>query len=87
MYDQKNADSLFTSLPLLRQLLPLPFEQLLPAGALKLKGEMTLQQREEHAKSEGTKWLSTGELDLMLSILLCDERYEDAAYIHPTTDF
>ncbi len=86
VYDQKDADSLFTSLPLLRQLLPLPFEQLLPAGALKLKGEMSLQQREEHTKSGGTKWLSTGELDLMLSILLCDGRYEDAAYILPTSN-
>jgi hypothetical protein len=86
VYDQKDADSLFTSLPLLRQLLPLPFEQLLPAGALELKGEMSLQQREEHTKSEETKWLSTGELDLMLSILLCDGRYEDATYILPTSD-
>ena len=81
VYDQKDADSLFTSLPLLRKLLSLPFEQLLPAGALKLKGEMSLHQREEHTKSEGTQWLSTGELDLTLSLLLCDGRYEDAAYI------
>ncbi len=44
MYDQKDADGLFTSLPLLRQLLPFPLERILPAGALKLKGEMSLQQ-------------------------------------------
>jgi hypothetical protein len=83
VYDQKDADSLFASLPLLRQLLPLPMEQLLPAGALKLKVEMSLQQQEEHSKSEGTKWLSSGELDLMPSILLCNGRYEDAAYLLP----
>jgi hypothetical protein len=86
VYDQKDDDSLFASLPLLRQLVPLPFEQLLPAAAHKLKGEMSLQQQEKHIKSEGSKWLLTGELDLMLFILLCDGRYEDAAYIHPTTD-
>ena len=84
VYDQKDADGLLASLPLLRQLLPLPFEQLLPAGALTLKGKMTLKRREEHTKSDGTKWISTGELDLMLSILLCDGRYEDAAFILPT---
>ena len=65
MYDHKNADSLFASLRLLRQLLPLPFEQLLPSGALKLIGEMSLRQQEEHTKSEG---LLTGELDFMLSM-------------------
>jgi hypothetical protein len=47
---------------------------------------MTLQQQEELTKSEGTKWLSNGELNLMLSIFLCNGRYEDAAYILPTTD-
>jgi hypothetical protein len=45
---------------------------------------MTLKRREEHTKSDGTKWISTGELDLMLSILLCNGRYEDAAFILPT---
>ncbi len=74
MHDQKDADSLFASLPLLHQLLPQPFEQLLPAGSLKLKVEMSLKQQEEYTKSEGTKWLSSGELDLMLSILLCNGR-------------
>ncbi len=83
VYDQKDADGLLASL-LLCQLLPLPFEQLLPAGALTLKGEKTLKRREEHTKSGGTKWISTGELDLMLSILLCDGSYEDAAFILPT---
>ncbi len=84
VYDQKDAYGLLASLPLLCQLLPLPFEQLLPAGAITLKGEMALKRREEHTKSGETKWISTGELDLMLSILLCDGRYEDAAFILPT---
>ena len=47
-------------------------------------GEMSLQQQEEHFKSEAAKWLSTGKLDLTLSIFLCNGRYEVAAYILPT---
>ena len=32
---------------------------------------------------QGFEWFETGEIDLMLSILLCDGRYEDAAFILP----
>jgi hypothetical protein len=83
VYDQKDADSLFASLPLLRKLFPSPLQQLLPAAALRHKGEMTLENRVKHTEDQGMKWMATGELDLMLSILTCDGRYEDAAFILP----
>jgi hypothetical protein len=58
-------------------------DPLLPADSLKLKGEMALACRKQHSKDKGTKWLSTGEVHLMILILLCDGRYEDAAFTLP----
>ncbi|KAI2499609.1 hypothetical protein MHU86_14904 [Fragilaria crotonensis] len=81
VYDRKDADNLFMSLPLLRKLLPGPLDPLLPANSLFLKGEMTLVRRKQHSESEGTQWFSSGEINLMLSILTCDGRYEDATFI------
>ena len=83
MYEQKDANNLFTSLPLLRKLFPLPLEPLLPADSLHLTGEMLLSHRIKHTEMQGFEWFETGEIDLMLSILLCDGRYEDAAFILP----
>jgi hypothetical protein len=83
VYAQKDAESLFASLPLICKLFPLPLEPLLPADSLKLKGEMTLARRKQHTSDRGMKWFSTGEIDLMLSILSLDGRYEDAAFILP----
>jgi hypothetical protein len=85
VYGQKDATSLYTSLPLLRKLFPNPLEPLLPAASLKDKGEMTLAQRKQHTEMAGTKWFLRGELDLMISILACDGRYEDAAFILPVS--
>jgi hypothetical protein len=59
---------------------------LLPASSLPIKGEISLINRIEHSKSKGTKWMASGEMDLMLSILSSDGRYEDLAYILPYTD-
>jgi hypothetical protein len=84
-YGQKDVANSFTSLPLLRKLFPNPLEPLLPAALLKNKGEMSLAQRKQHTEKAGTEWFSTGELDLMLSILACDGRYEDAAFIMPVS--
>ena len=67
----------------MRKLFPGSLDPLLPADLLKRKGEITLARRKQHSKDKGTKWLSTGEVNLMLSILLCDGRYEDAALILP----
>ena len=82
-YEQKDADNLFASLPLLRKLFPTPLEPLLPAASMRTKGEMEFERRKQHSEQHGKKWFSTGEVDLMLSILLCDGRYEDAAFILP----
>jgi hypothetical protein len=61
-------------------------EPLLPAALLKNIGEMSLAQRKQHPPEKaGTEWFLTGELDLMLSILVCDGRYEDAAFILPVS--
>jgi hypothetical protein len=83
VYEKKDVKNLFVSLPLMQKLFPGPLDPLLPADSAKLKGEMTLACRKQHSKDKGTKRLSTGEVNLMLSILLCDGRYEDAAFILP----
>ncbi len=83
VYEKKDVKNLFVSLPLMQKLFHEPSDPLLPADSLKLKGEMTLARRKQHSKVKVTKWLSTGEVNLMLSILLCDGRYEDAAFILP----
>ena len=50
-----------------------------------MKGEMSFLNRLEHSEKAGKKWMGSGEIDLMLSILACDGRYEDVAFILPVT--
>ncbi len=82
-----NIHNAFLGLPLLQSFLPKKseFSTLLPAASLPIKGEISLINLIEHSKAKGTKWMASGEMDLMLSILSCDGRYEDLAYILPYT--
>ena len=86
-YTLRDIHEARTGLPLIKLLLPneSALHSLLPAHALPVKGEMSFLNRHLHSKSGGTKWLATGELDLMLSILSFDGRYEDIAFILPIT--
>jgi hypothetical protein len=86
-YLPKDFHDAFLGLPLLQNLLPKKseFTTLLPPASLPIKGEISLLNRIEHSKAKGTKWMASGEMDLMLSILSSDGRYEDLAYILPYT--
>ncbi len=86
-YLPKDFHDAFLGLPLLQNLLPKKskFSTLLPAASLSIKGEISLLHRIEHSKAKGTKWMASGEMDLMLSILSSDRHYEDLAYILPYT--
>jgi hypothetical protein len=66
----KDIHNAFLGLPLLQSLLPnrSGFSTLLPAASLPIKGEISLINRIEHRKAKGTKWMASGEMDLMLSI-------------------
>ena len=79
--------TIFLCLFLLQSFLPKKneFSTLLPAASLPIKGEISLLNRIEHSKAKGTKWMASGEMDLMLSILSCDDRHEDLACILPWT--
>ncbi len=84
-YLPKDFHDAFLGLPLLQNLLPKKskFCTLLPAASLPMKGEISLLNRIKHSKANGTKWMASGEMDLMLPILSSDGRYEDLAYILP----
>ncbi len=75
--------NLFTLLPLLQKLFPNPLEPLLPAASLKNKGKKSLAQRKQHTEKAGTEWFSTGELDLMLSILASDVQEDSFSSLLP----
>ena len=79
-YLPKDFHDAFLGLPLLQNLLPKKskFTTLLPPASLPIKGEISLLNRIEHSKAKGTKWMAIGgEMDLMLSILSSDGRYEE----------
>jgi hypothetical protein len=87
VYTLKDIHDAREGLPLIKELLPNESAQLslLLAHALPVKGEMTFLNRHLHSQSAGRKWLATGELDLMLSIMSFDGRYEDISFILPVT--
>jgi hypothetical protein len=87
-YTPKDLHDAFLGLPLLQDLKPelKEFSTLLPAASLPIKGELLLGHRIEHSKAKGTRWMATGEQDLVLSILSSDGRYEDLAFILSHTD-
>ena len=81
----KDLTDAFVSFPLLRELYPEKPDRtfLLPAESLPVKGEVSFLTRIKHTEQMGKKWLATGEMDFMLSILSSDGRYEDIAFILP----
>ena len=44
---------------------------------------MLLVNRSEHTTKEGKGWMATGEIDLMISILMFDGRYQDSCFVMP----
>jgi hypothetical protein len=86
-YLPKDFHDAFLGLPLLQSLRPKKseFTTLLTTVLLPIKGEISLLKGIEHSRAKGTKWMASGEMDLMLPILSCDGHYEDLAYILPYT--
>ncbi len=84
-YLPKDFHDAFLGLPLLQNLLPKKseFTTLLPDASLPIKGEISLLNCIEHSKAKGTKWMVSGEMDLMLSILSSDGRYEQLRMVFP----
>ena len=68
-------------LPLLFGLFSGDLRNPLPSNALQVKGDMTVMRRILNSKEEGKTWMATSEIDLMLSFLLSDGRYEDMVFI------
>ncbi|KAI2499199.1 hypothetical protein MHU86_15297 [Fragilaria crotonensis] len=48
-----------------------------------VKGEVRIERRLLHTEAHGVKWMQSGELDLMMAILLCDGRYQDLCFVMP----
>ena len=67
--------------PYMKWLLPSPYECILPHSGCYLKGGMLLVNRVQHSIMKGQKWLASPEIDLMLSTLLMDGRYQDFAFV------
>jgi hypothetical protein len=73
-------------LPLIKALLPPPYDFGVPVSALQVKGEMMLAYRLMHTEQKGKKWLATGEIDLMIATLLWDGRYNDVSFVFTCTN-
>ena len=76
-----DVSSVFESSRLLQRLLPQPLRiPLLFPKALCCRGEMTSIQRLAHTAET---YMSTGEMEMMLALLLCDGRYDNEVSIVP----
>ena len=82
-WTEGNLKKLFTAHPFIKWLLPAPLQNLLPYSACHLGGVMKLSQRIEHSNANGTAWMASGELDLLLSTILIDGRYQNFSFILP----
>ena len=70
-------------LPLIQQLLPPPYQTVIPRTTSFVRGEMLLFNRSEHTKKAGEGWMATSEIDLMISILMFDGRYQNSCFVMP----
>jgi hypothetical protein len=60
-----------------------PLQALLPYSSCHLGGLMKLSQRIEHSNLEATSWMASGELDLLLSTIMIDGRYQNFSFVLP----
>ena len=83
MYNESDFDTAMKDLHVLSEFLPkqdFPPVHLLPRASMKIHGCLKTVQREEHLKSSKT-WFASSEMDLMLSILLRDGRYDSSVSV------
>lgn len=68
----------------IRVLLPHPLQDpLCPPDAFCVGGEMLSIRRIQHSEKNGTDYISLGELDMMLAVIMADGRYNDHVTIIP----
>ena len=80
-YSISLIEKLVKNLPLIQELLPPTYANPVPATSLPVKGHMSILRRIIHSHSEGTTWMSSSEMDLMVATLMLDGRYEDSAFV------
>jgi hypothetical protein len=80
-HDLPTLKKWFIALPLIKALLPAPYIEVAPYSNYRYGGEMKIGARLQHTQLKGEVWMATGEIDLMVNILLWDGRYNDIALI------
>jgi hypothetical protein len=74
-------DKVVSGLHMVENLLPGHLSPLLPPGSIHLHGEILMENRKNHGRMKGTAWMSTGKLETMTALLMCDGRYDDTVAI------
>ena len=82
-YSISLIEKLLKGLPLVQELLPPIYAHPVHATSLPIKGSMSILRRIIHSHSEGTTWMQSSKMDLMVATLMRDGRYEDSASILP----
>jgi hypothetical protein len=67
LYSISLIEKLLKGLPLLQELLPPTYVHPVPATSLPVKGGMSILRRILHSHSEGTTWMQSSEMDLMVA--------------------
>ena len=81
LYSNEDFAKFFKQLPLMGTLQPWKSDlPLAPRGANPLRGHMDCSRRAQH---DDTTWMSSGELELFMSLLLRDRRYDKDITILP----
>lgn len=83
-HSKKNMMKLFNGFPLLKSLLPPPYDFTLSSAPQFIQGDMLISNRLLHTQSVGTKWMATAEIDLMISTILWDGRYSHSCFVFPS---
>ena len=82
-FDSKTTRAWFKDLPLITDLLPPPYDFTLPSSTIGMYGDVLIASRVLHStprspgKPPGQRWLTNGEIGLMLTTLMWDGRYHD----------
>jgi hypothetical protein len=82
-YSISLIEKLLKGLPHIQELLPPTYANPVPATSLPVKGHISILRRIIHSHSDGTTWMSSSEMDLMVATLMLDGRYEDSAFVVP----
>ena len=82
MLTNDEFSNLFSKAPEVKKYLPTPLQHILPSTSHHLHGDMTSTRRYDHTYNT---YMSDGELELMLAIILGDGRYEESISIVPLT--